>query len=82
MARYRAEPALPTVQPVMLTNEAFGSVPRAYLFATNDRAITRSFQAAMVETTPVAETAELATSHSPFLSQPTETADAIEALAD
>lgn len=80
--RYRTEPALPLTQTVTLSAAAFGSVPRAYLFTTNDQAVSRAFQGAMVAASPVAETAELAASHSPFLSMPTETADALEALAD
>ena len=52
-----------------------------YAFTTDDRAVSRAFQGRMVEASPVIETAELATSHSPFLSAPVETADAIERLA-
>lgn len=79
-AHYRTEPALPLTQPVTLS-AVFDGVPRAYAFTTDDRAISRAFQGRMVDASPVLETAELATSHSPFLSAPVETADAIERLA-
>jgi pimeloyl-ACP methyl ester carboxylesterase len=78
---YRAEPSLPLTEPLTLT-DAFQSVPRAYLFTTNDQAVSRAFQGAMVSVSPVIESAELATSHSPFLAQPTATADALVTLAD
>jgi pimeloyl-ACP methyl ester carboxylesterase len=77
---YRTEPALPLTQTITL-GAAFDGVPRAYAFTTDDRAVSRAFQGRMVDASPVIETAELATSHSPFLSAPVETADAIERLA-
>lgn len=82
LRRYRTEPSLPLTQSLTLTEAAFGSVPRAYLFTTNDGAVSRALQGRLVDASPVIETAELASGHSPFLSMPTETADALEALAD
>lgn len=82
LARYRTEPALPLTQAITLSEAAFGRVARAYLHATDDRAVSRELQGRMVAASPVVESAELATGHSPFLSRPVETADALETLAD
>ncbi|TQK01098.1 alpha/beta fold hydrolase [Herbaspirillum sp. SJZ107] len=64
------EPALPGKTPVMLTDERFGRVPRAYIQCLRDKAITPSMQARYIEAMPCEKVVSLDTSHSPFFSAP------------
>jgi pimeloyl-ACP methyl ester carboxylesterase len=67
---YRAEPGIPLGQPVTLTEERFGSVPRVYIETTADQAVSVGLQRQMVAATPVDRVISLATSHSPMLADP------------
>lgn len=64
--------------PVNVSPTNFGSVRRAFVECTDDRAISLSMQRTMHEESGVDAVATLETSHSPFFSAPTGTADAIE----
>jgi pimeloyl-ACP methyl ester carboxylesterase len=77
----RPEPLDPISTPVEATEERFGSVRRAYVGCTEDRAITRQQQEAMLEEHGVDRELTLEASHSPFLSMPEATADALETAA-
>lgn len=69
------EPNAPVGTPLQLSAERFGSVPKTYIFTSEDKAITYGLQQKMVERVPVNRTYTLQTSHSPFLSRPGELAD-------
>ena len=64
------EPVESGITPLQLTEENFGSVPRYYIECTEDRAVTPFIQQKMYEETPCKKIYRLATSHSPFFSQP------------
>lgn len=78
----RPEPLEPISAAVDISEEGFGSVPRAYIRCENDRAITNEQQEQMIAERGVDRELSLEASHSPFLSRPTETADALEAAAE
>lgn len=64
------EPVESGITPLQLTEENFGSVPRYYIECTEDRAVTPFIQQKMYEETPCKKVYRMATSHSPFFSQP------------
>ncbi|MFB6112821.1 MAG: alpha/beta fold hydrolase [Halodesulfurarchaeum sp.] len=74
----RPEPLDPLSEPVALTPERFGAVPRVFVFCENDRTITPEKQRSMLEEHGANEVVELDSTHSPFLSMPGKTADALE----
>lgn len=55
-----------------LTEQNYGSVPRYYIECTEDRAVTPFIQRKMYEETKCKKVYQMATSHSPFFSQPDE----------
>lgn len=65
----------PFATPVQTTTERWGSIPRAYIECSADRAISLPAQRAMHALSPCQRVLTMATGHSPFLSAP-------EALAD
>lgn len=69
------EPFASGVTPLQLSEEKFGSVPRVYIECTEDRAVTPFIQRKMYTEMPCAQVFSMATSHSPFFSQPQELAD-------
>ena len=75
----RPEPMDPLSTPVDYTDERFGSVRRTYVGCERDRAITPDQQRAMRGSVGVDETLTLSAGHSPFLSVPEATADALTA---
>jgi pimeloyl-ACP methyl ester carboxylesterase len=74
----RAEPLDPISRPVSTSEDRFGSIPRVFVACEDDRAITPTQQRMMREAVPCDEVLTLGASHSPFLSVPTETAEAID----
>ncbi len=75
------QPAVAFVTPVEITEGNFGSVPRAYIECTEDRAITINCQREMQARLPCETTMTMETSHSPFLSKPEELARHLDGLA-
>ena len=67
-----SEPGKPYMTKLKLCDERYGSVPRAYISCTEDRAITLDFQKHMLERQPCERVATLKASHSPFYSMPDE----------
>jgi pimeloyl-ACP methyl ester carboxylesterase len=55
-----------------LTAANYGTVPRYYIECTHDRAVTPFIQQKMYNETPCKKVYQMATSHSPFFSQPKE----------
>jgi pimeloyl-ACP methyl ester carboxylesterase len=78
----RPEPIDPISTPVAATDERFGRVRRVYVGCTEDRAITPAQQEGAVEAHGVDRELTLEASHSPFLSIPGATADALETAAE
>jgi pimeloyl-ACP methyl ester carboxylesterase len=66
--------------PVQITEERAGSVPRAYIECLRDQAITIELQRHMRAARPCEPVLQIDTDHSPFLSRPRETADALLSL--
>ena len=64
------EPVESSITPLQLTAENFGSVRRFYIECTEDKAVTPFIQQKMYTQTPCEKVYSLATSHSPFFSQP------------
>jgi pimeloyl-ACP methyl ester carboxylesterase len=63
-------PLAPFVWVSGITPERFGSVPRAYIECTEDHTLPPALQRKFQADVPGAEVRHLASSHSPFLSQP------------
>lgn len=75
------EPLIPSVTPVQLSNEKFGSVPRVYIEGLKDRAIPILLQRAMHKATPCEQVITLDSDHSPFFSHTEELASHLNQLA-
>lgn len=73
--RMLPEPLVPLGTPVHVTPERFGRVPRIYVEALEDRAMTPAFQKRMYEASPCDKVLTMQTSHSPFFSEPDELVD-------
>lgn len=65
-----AEPTRPLGEPLRLSQERFGKIPRYYIECTNDRAIPHKSQKAMYTELPVERIYSLASSHTPMFSAP------------
>jgi len=81
MARQCAEPTQSFAQGLRLSEARFGSVPRAYIEASEDRTISLTRQRAMCERLPCDPVIPLPSDHSPFYSMPERLAAALRALA-
>lgn len=64
------QPLKPLVAPLEVTPERFGTVPRAYIETTRDRAVSLATQRRMQTALPCSPVFTLDTDHSPFLCQP------------
>ncbi len=71
-ARLCPEALAALAQPVALTPERFGSVPRVYITTTEDRTVLPAWQKAMYKAQPCRQVVSMATGHSPFFSAPEE----------
>jgi len=77
--RLRPQPLAAFVTPAQLGDAP--PPPRAYVVATQDRAIPTALQRRLVAEHPDVDAVELDADHSPFLSRPAELADALERFA-
>jgi pimeloyl-ACP methyl ester carboxylesterase len=75
------EPAAPFRTPLRISAERFGRVPRAYIEAAHDQAISLQMQREMLAVLPCDPVITLQTDHSPFLSAAPELAEALLTLA-
>lgn len=64
------EPLRPAAAPLALTPERYGTVSRAYIRLTEDRAVSLSLQDRLIEASPPQRVASLKASHSAYFSQP------------
>lgn len=80
---HKPEAVPPLGTPVKLSAARYGSVPRAYVHTSEDRAVSLGLQQAMLAAAGGARpVVTLRTSHMPMLTQPRALADAIAAAAD
>jgi pimeloyl-ACP methyl ester carboxylesterase len=73
------EPSLAGFQPLQLTAQRYGRVPKVYIECLQDRAVTLDLQRCMQRDTPCDRVISLDSGHSPFFSQP---AALVNALLD
>ena len=66
----QANPLLPMVTPISITEENFGSVPRYYIATTDDYTIPPDMQAYMYTSLPCEDVYTIHSDHSPFFSRP------------
>ena len=74
------EPVSPLTQPLRLSDQNFGSVPRTYIECLNDNAVSLDAQRAMQTLLPCGRKFELASGHSPFLSMPQSLSDVLHEI--
>jgi pimeloyl-ACP methyl ester carboxylesterase len=74
-AKLVKEPLIPSVTPIQITENKFGSVPRVYIEGLRDRAIPIKLQRAMYAKMPCEQVITMDTDHSPFYSHTTELVD-------
>jgi pimeloyl-ACP methyl ester carboxylesterase len=75
------QPLAPFGAPLKVTPERFGSVRKAFIECTEDRAISIELQRDMIGKTKVEVVKSLPSSHSPFLSMPQRLADMLHDFA-
>lgn len=68
--RLAPQPIAAMTEPVHLTPERWGAVPRYYVFTREDRCIPIAVQQQMERAAPCARTFELPSGHSPFYTHP------------
>lgn len=73
------EPFKPWIEPVQISSERFGIVPRTYIICEDDKAIHLASQERMLKDT-ACQAYRLATDHSPFYSEPQGLAEILLAL--
>jgi pimeloyl-ACP methyl ester carboxylesterase len=76
------EPVATGITPLQLTGANYGSVRRFYIACTEDRAVTPFIQEKMYTEMPCEKVYHMATSHSPFFSQPQQLTDIFCEIAD
>lgn len=62
------EPAVPSRTPISITEERYGSIPRAYIELLQDKAVTPMLQRRMQAQTPCADVRSIDASHSAYFS--------------
>lgn len=78
--QFRPQAIAPIVTPVQVSQARYGAVPKSYIVCTRDRAIDPVLQRVMAARSGCGRVKELDSSHSPFLSRPTETAELLHRL--
>ncbi len=82
LTRLVAEPDGPRTEPLHLSEERYGSVPRHYIECLHDRTIPIEDQRRMQGLQPCASVTALEADHSPYLSTPKALAEALCKIAD
>jgi len=75
------EPIAPNQEPMSVTQERWGRVPRAFIECADDKALPLAFQRQLHEALPCDPVVTLDSDHSPFLCMPGELADHLAAIA-
>jgi pimeloyl-ACP methyl ester carboxylesterase len=81
VSRLCPEPIAPNQEPMSVTRERWGRVPRAFIECTDDKALPLAFQRRLHEALPCDPVVTLDSDHSPFLCMPGELADHLAAIA-
>jgi pimeloyl-ACP methyl ester carboxylesterase len=81
VARLCLEPLQPGSVKMTLSDKRFGRVPRAYIEASEDRALPLAFQREAQKRWPFDRVATLPSDHSPFFSMPDQLAEVLDDLA-
>jgi pimeloyl-ACP methyl ester carboxylesterase len=81
-SRLCPEPIAPNQEPMSVTRERWGRVPRAFIECTDDNALPLAFQRRLHEALPCDPVVTLDSDHSPFLCMPGELADHLIAIAE
>ncbi|MCO5599492.1 hypothetical protein L7F22_053596 [Adiantum nelumboides] len=82
LARLNASPFRPLLRKLVLTEARYGSIPRIYIKATDDKIIPASYQSSFVDRNPPAQVLTVPESdHSPFFSQPAALVDLLISIA-
>ncbi|WP_437968036.1 hypothetical protein WMF04_01485 [Sorangium sp. So ce260] len=74
------QPAKPFDEPIHVTQERWGSVPRVYIEALKDLAISPDEQRSQHTAQPCDRVISIDAGHAPFLTKPNEVADALKSL--
>lgn len=72
LAKYRPDPLIPFTNPVALTPANFGAVSKSYIRTTNDLALGPVLQNQMIRDAGITDVYNIASSHCPHLSNPTQ----------
>jgi pimeloyl-ACP methyl ester carboxylesterase len=70
--KYRPDPLIPFASPVALTAARFGATAKSYIRTTHDLAVGLALQNQMIKDASIADVHDIASSHCPHLSKPTE----------
>ncbi len=81
MPRLRPQAVAPMAATMRVSPERWGRVPRFYIACEKDNALTIDNQRAMIARSPVKKTITLSSGHSPFVSMPERTAEALDEIA-
>ncbi len=76
------EPLAPIASPIMLSEEKFGSVEKAYIRTLEDGTVSTPLQTMMIERAGISEVRDINSGHAPYLTQPKALVDAILELVD
>ncbi|WP_434045555.1 MULTISPECIES: alpha/beta fold hydrolase [Sorangium] len=76
----REEPAKPFGEPIHVTEERWGRVPRVYIEALKDLAISPAEQKQQHTASPCEKVISIDAGHAPFLTKPNELAEALRSL--
>jgi pimeloyl-ACP methyl ester carboxylesterase len=76
-----AEPSLPALTRLKLTDANYGAVNRHYIELTQDRAVSHVLQRSMIENSPCKSVSAIEASHSAYFSKPKELAGVIMNIA-
>jgi len=82
MALTRPQASAPFREPVRLTKERSGSIPRYYISCTQDRAITPDSQKKMYTANPCEKVFTIEASHAVYYSKPYEVATCLSSISD
>ncbi|MEM9393220.1 MAG: alpha/beta fold hydrolase [Pseudomonadota bacterium] len=64
------EPLAPMATPVVLTDESFGSVKKAYVRTLDDRTVSTPLQNMMIDRAGISVVRDIQSGHAPYLTQP------------
>ena len=76
-----AEPSLPALTRLRLSERNYGRVPRHYIELTEDRAVSLALQRRMIAASPCATVASIEASHSAYFSRPEQLSALLHAIA-